>query len=76
MWHLLPSRQEWGNSFNCKIFPSDTTLIDNTENGLSDARGHDLTLIVMIDWRVDLSLSQGRWYGDESYPAVLNSRVA
>jgi hypothetical protein len=33
------------------------------ENGLFDARGHDLTLIVMIDRRVGLSLSQERGYG-------------
>ena len=32
------------------------------ENGLFDASGHDLTLIVVIDRRVDLSLSQGRGY--------------
>ena len=29
------------------------------ENGLFDARGQDLTLIVMIDRRVGLSLSRG-----------------
>ena len=36
------------------------------ENGLFDARGHeDLTLIVTINRRVGLSLSQGRGHGDE-----------
>jgi len=33
------------------------------ENGLFDARERDLTLIAVIDLRVDLSLSQGRGYG-------------
>ena len=45
------------------------------ENGLFDA-GHDLTLIVMIDRRVGLSLSHGRVYGGEFFSAVLNSWVA
>jgi len=36
------------------------------ENGLFDARGHDLTLIVMIDRRVGLSLSRGEPHGGAS----------
>lgn len=45
------------DSFYCKTIGRVCAAVTD-ENGLFDARGHALTLIVMIDGRVGLSLSR------------------
>jgi hypothetical protein len=46
-------------------------LTDYNENGVFNMWGHDLTLIVMIDRRVGLPLSQGRGYGVDFFSMVM-----